>query len=76
MILTLCELENNWWFVLTEQGLMLGWMYQEVDGYYVWQENPELSGFQVAWILRFLADMLDELNEPWDSIIQNDPAIS
>ena len=66
MIITCCELEPDWWFLLTDNGLMLGWIYTECDGYFVWQANPELSGFQEAHVLRFIADFLDELNEAWN----------
>jgi hypothetical protein len=45
---------------------------RDVDGYfYYWM--PQLlptQGFIPACHLKLLADMLDELNEPWDKIVE------
>lgn len=55
---------------VTENGVNLGILHQEVDGFYVYSPNPELSGCFSQGILRELATKLEELNAPWDAIIE------
>jgi hypothetical protein len=45
------------------------------DGYYAWWPTTNISGYIDSWVLRELADKLDELNKKWDDIVQNDPSI-
>lgn len=56
-------------------GVVVGWLYCEVDGYYVFDMNPTLRGYTPGWLLRSLADKLDELNAEWDAKIRDDPSI-
>lgn len=49
--------------------IVLGWARPEVDGYYYWWDNRELMGCTAAWTLRAIADILDEINKPWDDQI-------
>jgi hypothetical protein len=53
-----------------EQGDII----QGDDGYYVFWPK-ESHGALSPWMLRAIADELDRRNEPWDKIIQTDPAI-
>lgn len=53
----------------------IGDIYQEVDGYYVFQFYRCDGSFD-APILRGIADLLDEINKPWNDIINNDPSIN
>jgi hypothetical protein len=46
------------------------------DGYYAWWPLGGREGYIDTWVLRELADTVDELNEEWDNIVQNDPTIS
>lgn len=47
------------------------------DGYYAWWPNEDLrAGYIPSWVLRELADKLDELNKDWDEQLKNDPTIS
>jgi hypothetical protein len=50
---------------LTERTF-LGELYTEADGYYVLQFADNFKGYIPAWILRALADKLDDLNAAWD----------
>jgi len=43
-------------------------IYQEVDGYYYYA--PPGPGSYSAHTLRDIANRLDELNEPWDDLIE------
>jgi hypothetical protein len=49
-----------------ENGVIVGDVMMKEDGYYDWW--PELSdgGCLAAHFLRGIADLLDELNAPWD----------
>ncbi len=41
------------------------------DGYWDWwPEVPGRGGYIPAWVLREIADKLDDLNAPWDKIVQ------
>jgi hypothetical protein len=47
----------------------LGDIDKDVDGYYYFWRNESLHGSESAYILRAIADKLDELNKPWDEEI-------
>ena len=50
-------------------GPLMGDVYKEVDGYYVFV--PKGSGFWESHQLRQVADYLDEINKPWhDEVCQ------
>lgn len=56
--------------VLYENGVHLGDVVMDVDGYrYFW---PDMSrgGHWGAHVLREIADLLDELNEAWDAEVR------
>lgn len=46
-----------------------GDIYQEVDGFYVWDTG---DGFITAGDLRALADELDRLNYDWDELMKQE----
>lgn len=51
-------------------GVDMGEFYMEVDGYYVYV--PILrGGFWPAYMLRAVADKLDEVNASWDKQVQD-----
>jgi hypothetical protein len=57
-----------------ENGVKLGEILCEVDGYYVFY--PELNGgYWSEHILRAIADLLGTMNAEWDAIVQADPCI-
>jgi major membrane immunogen (membrane-anchored lipoprotein) len=47
-------------------GVFMGNLEVGDDGYYVWWDDKNNSGYVPSWILRELADKLDELNKEWD----------
>lgn len=52
-------------------GKLLGEFYREVDGYYVF--DPESgSGYWPEWLLRALADELEELNKEWNEQVERE----
>lgn len=54
--------------LIFQNGVDLGAVYQEVDGYYVFW--PEAVGSWEAWVLRDIADLLDKMNQPWDDEVR------
>ena len=57
--------------VYFDNGVLLGEFYAEVDGYYVF--TPKLrGGFWKSYVLRTIADKLDELNKEWDEQIKRE----
>lgn len=48
-------------------GVALGEIYMEVDGYYVFEPGRDSNGFWEAYVLRAIADKLDEMNKAWDA---------
>jgi hypothetical protein len=51
-----------------ENGVGLGVLYREVDGFWVYA--PELhGGFWTAHVMRAIADELDRRNKPWEDEI-------
>ena len=57
------------------ENIVLGMAELDVDGYYHFYDNKELDGFVDAWVLRGIADQLDELNAKWDEQVKNDLSI-
>jgi len=53
-----------------EDRVYLGFVYQEVDGFYVFDPKRE-GGVWQAHELREIADILNELNKPWKEHIDN-----
>lgn len=53
--------------ILSDNGKKLGELLQDVDGFlYFW---PSESGCWNAHIMHAIADKLDELNKPWQDVI-------
>lgn len=52
-----------------DNGVKLGEIIMSEDGYYVF--FPELrEGFWEAYVLRQIADKVDEMNKPWDDQVK------
>jgi hypothetical protein len=63
--------------VYYQNGVFLGDIFIKEDGFYdFWPEHPSRGGCWPAYVLRAIADKLDELNKPWEDIIHNDPALN
>lgn len=59
-----------------DNNVFLGDIIQKEDGYYDFWPADHNGGYWAAYVLRAIADVVDELNEPWDQQIQNDPALN
>lgn len=58
-------------------GSLIGKFIMGNDGYYAyWSPVTWTGACYPQWLLKELADKLEELNEAWDAVVQNDPAIS
>lgn len=53
-----------------DHAIHLGFFYQEVDGFYVFDPNKTLDGVYNEHLLKFLADTIYELNKDWNQYIQ------
>ena len=50
-----------------DNGVILGDIYMEVDGFFVFWPNEDVNkkGYWESWVFREIADKLDEMNKPW-----------
>lgn len=60
--------ETGTYDVIYVNGVNLGELYVEIDGYYVYWPSPR-NGFWESHAMREIADKLDELNADWDRSI-------
>lgn len=60
---------ENGRLIFVPNGKEIGDVYQEVDGYYVF--SSAIQGFWESHMLREIANLLDSLNEPWDTEVRN-----
>lgn len=51
--------------VLHENGVSLGQLFAKEDGFYDWWPTQWNGGYIPSYILREIADKLDELNQEW-----------
>lgn len=74
--LTLKSTEYGFAVHYTPNDKNIGEIFKGDDGYYVYEPcSYEYVGMFEAWILRALADTLDELNKDWDTQVQKDLSI-
>ena len=50
----------------TEKGKVLGTFEMDVDGYFYFWRNEKLTGCDSSYVLRSIADKLDEVNKEWN----------
>ena len=55
----------------TERGRVLGTFERDVDGYFYFWRNEKLTGCDSSYVLRGIADKLDEVNKEWDKHLKN-----
>ena len=70
-IIAIKDGEHRYHIVFTN-GHKLGEAYQEVDGYFYFEPNRSNVGFWMPHILRAIADKLDEINKPWNDMVERD----
>lgn len=68
-IIKLEAMPDGGYDVFYENGVLLGILYREVDGYFVFQPEPG-GGAWSGHVLQAIADKIEELNKPWDLEIQ------
>jgi len=69
MILMFSPCGNQSFRVSSKNGNVLGELYREVDGYYVYEPNRELQGYFSEQLLMELALKLSDLNQEWNDLI-------
>lgn len=57
---------NKTYSVLTDSNKVLGSFQLDIDGFYYFYEDSQLTGCWGAWELRKIADLLDEVNKPYN----------
>ena len=55
----------------TDKGTILGTFEMDVDGYFYFWRNEKLTGCDSSYVLRGIADKLDEVNKEWDKHLKN-----
>lgn len=68
LVVTLVNEHTNAYEVEVQNGPLLGDIYKEVDGYYVFAPLMK-GGYWPEWFLRGIADKLAEMNKEWDELI-------
>ena len=63
------------YYVYTNTDVYIGVFVMDVDGYYYYWPEKEKGGCWSPWMLRDVTDKLDEVNKPWDDIVQADQSI-
>ncbi len=73
MINTMFEYdENKKAYKVTCAGALVGELYMEADGFYVFDPIVGRTGYWPAWMLRVIADKLEELNKEWTATVMAD----
>ncbi len=62
--------DGNLTKVFYTNGHYMGDIFAKEDGFYDWWPEKSNGGYIPAWILRELADTLDELNKDWQEEIE------
>ena len=50
----------------TDKGIILGTFERDVDGYFYFWRNEKLTVCDSSYVLRGIADKLDEVNKEWN----------
>lgn len=72
--LTFSPFGNSSYRCFTVNNVHLGTIYQEVDGYYVFEFNKTIVGYIPDYMMMELAVKLKDLNHAWDCQIKMDLA--
>ena len=56
-------------YVVQDNGQYLGWLVQELDGFFTYHPAISTGGTLFSWILRELAEKLEELNTPMQEFL-------
>jgi len=73
--LTTTKTELGSYYLHTKTGVDVGVLVMDADGYYYYWPNLQNKGSWSSWMLRDVANILEEINKPWDDIVQADQSI-
>jgi hypothetical protein len=65
-LIALSKQENGEYEVSYYNGIVLGSIYMETGGDYVWDFDRTRAGYWSGHVLRAIADKLEELNAPYE----------
>jgi len=68
-LINIIKKKDGHFVVEAENGVPLGELLQDVDGYLYFFPEIGRGGFWPSHMLRAIADKLDELNKPWNEEI-------
>lgn len=60
---------NQRYLVVHKNGVTLGDLCKLEDGFYYWWPDNTRTGCYESYVIREIADKLDELNKPWSNEI-------
>ena len=69
--LTAVPAKHSGFDLIFTNGVVVGFAYREIDGYFCFEPAPA-HGFWSAWMMRAVADLLDEMNKPWDDRVRQE----
>lgn len=58
--------DKGWKSLQTASGVEIGQLLMGDDGYWQWWPTLDRSGYIPTYMLRAIADCVDELNKEWD----------
>lgn len=62
--------ENKYQAVFTQNDRFLGMFERDIDGYFYFLSDYNKQGSWSSYVLRAIADKLDEINKDWDEQIK------
>lgn len=62
--------DNKYQVIFSENNKFLGMFERDIDGYFYFSEDSRSKGFWSSYVLREIADKLDEINRDWDEQIK------
>jgi hypothetical protein len=69
-MITYTDVHDGWIDMHYSNGVYMGGIYQEVDGFFYWQPT-NTDGFLSAHVLLEIGNKLKELNKEWEETFDN-----
>lgn len=64
--------ENDFLYSVNFNSRLVGELLRDVDGFYYYWPEKNLTGAWPEWVLRQTADKLNELNKSWGDLIEKE----